>query len=1228
VLKLKRVELQGFKSFCDRTELRFNGDGIAAVVGPNGCGKSNLSDAISWVLGEQSARSLRGARMEDVIFAGTKSRKPVGMAAVTMVLVDPQAKELQHAAPPKAEGGEGEAAVADQAEKEKEKVHEIHTASGHGVVQHAGAKAGEITITRRLFRSGESEYLIDGRQARLRDIQDIFMGSGLGPESYAIIEQGRIGQILSSKPQDRRAVLEEAAGITKYKSRRRLAEARLESSKQNLSRVFDILEEVGRQVNSLKRQAAKAKRYQELKADLEGQLRTVLAGRHLTLEAEAKRAAAALETATAELKDATIQAQEKDAERQRAQEIFYALEAELTAARRSLSEMNVEAERSKGRLESQVREAAGIEQRMTRADEEIAELEKRLAVNTTERAAHAEAAAAFEREMQEARTGLAEKNRLRDEVSARVREAERNIEGARNVILRLLGEASTLRNQIAQADTWLAGIERERARAQQEETTAAAEIERLAGVKAQLSETIAQRQLELETVVGDRRGAEESLGEKRRAATAMRQEIDEMRAECSGIQARRDSLENILSHHTYTTESTRKLLDKLAGTPHRAEGVLADFVDVDPQWARAAEEFLHDELEFVVVQDWAGAEQSLGLMKAEMEGRATFLVEKSEQPLAAADESGPQLPRLSDHVNFTNGLTGQARQLLPRLAKCLLSNDRDEARRLSEQFPDHYFLMPDGESYHGRTLTGGRKNSSGPLVLKRELRELAEKLDAATARLTGRIGDQERLALEIAQIEIDVDQLRQTQQAQEKDAVSLDHELRRAAEELNRANSRVSVARLELERLGREEERAKERRAANLETVEVRERERAEREQSLESLREQLEAAQVEAQRMTEEHSVLRASLAALEERHRAERASLARAENQHREMSDRHHQITAEVQRWGETRARILNENIGLDQKIASLTEQIAAADRAVIEMAEKEATQREALGASDEVLRELRGRIEVMHATRSEIEIELTKRQSELQFLDETSRKELGVPVAELPAPDDASPEVLEATERSYQETKTKIENLGAVNPTAYEEFQEAQQRYDFLSAQRQDLLDSIRDTEKAIHEIDEFSKTRFTEAFQAINENFRQCFQTLFGGGTGEMRLTDETNVNESGIDIIASPPGKKLQNVLLLSGGEKALTALSLLMAIFKYQPSPFCVLDEVDAPLDEANIGRLTRLLAEMATDTQFIVITHSKKTMEAAQAMYGVTMQEAGVSKLVSVKFQHSEAAA
>ncbi|MDP9053387.1 MAG: chromosome segregation protein SMC [Acidobacteriota bacterium] len=1216
MLKLRKVELQGFKSFCDKTELKFNGGGIAAVVGPNGCGKSNLSDAISWVLGEQSAKSLRGARMEDVIFAGTKSRKPVGMASVTMVLVDPLANAAPvPSAPEIVEVPEGETpAMPDNVQ---------------AIVRHAAGKPGEITITRRLFRSGESEYLIDGRQARLRDIQDIFMGSGLGPESYAIIEQGRIGQILSSKPQDRRSVIEEAAGITKYKSRRRLAEAKLESSKQNLARVFDILEEVTRQVNSLKRQAAKARRYQELKGELEGQLRTVLAGRYVSLKAETDKAAAALGAASEELKDLTAQATDNDAERQKAQEVFYALEAQLTEGRRQLAEMTLEAEKTKGRLESQVRESQSIEQRMTRADQETTDLEARLRQNETERVALATSAGDLEKEMQDVRTGLLEKNQARDAIQNRLREAERTIESSRSVILRLLGEASTIRNQIAQADTYLAGIERERARVSKEEEGAAAEIARLAGVKESLTARIAERQLQLQTVTGERRTTEEGLAGRRKAAGELRQQIDQLRAECSRVRAKRESLDNILSHHSYTTESTKKLLAALengrAGQ-FKPEGVLADFIEVDPAWERAAEEFLHDELEYVVVQDWTQAEQSMNLLRGELEGRATFLVESgtvAEEPVAAP---GIELPRLCDQINFTNGLSGQTRNLLPRLSGCYLAKDREEARAMADAYPDRYFLLADGQCYNGRMLTGGRKKASGPLVLKREMRQFESQLKAQENALAARVNEQEALQRETVTLEAELERLRQLQQSGEKEAVSLDHELRRAGEEIHRANSRVSVSRGELERLKREEERAHEKRAQNLTLADQKDAERSAREAALEAMRDQLDSAQTEAQKIGEEHSVLRARLAAVEERHRGEKAALARLENQGREMSHRRAHIASEVARWGENRARILTENIELDRKLTALAEQIVAGERSVLELSEREARHRETLAAADEVLRALRAKIETGHAERSEIEVQLTRRQSELQFLDETSRRELGVATAELEIPEDTSQqEVLEAAENAYQETKTKIENLGAVNPTAWEEFQEAQQRHDFLTAQRQDLLDSIRDTERAIQEIDEFSKNKFSEAFKAINENFKQAFQTLFGGGAGEMQLTDETNINDSGIDIIASPPGKKLQNVLLLSGGEKALTALSLLMAIFKYQPSPFCVLDEVDAPLDEANIGRLTRLLTEMAIDTQFIVITHSKKTMEAAQAMYGVTMQEAGISKLVSVRFHHAE---
>lgn len=1227
MLKLKKVELQGFKSFCDRTELRFRGDGIAAVVGPNGCGKSNLSDAISWVLGEQSAKSLRGSRMEDVIFAGTRDRKPLGMASVTMTLLDPT---VSH--PRESTAQAVEVTVIPVAENGNQ-----NGVDGHGIEHDGRAKhsalphparltPGEITITRRLFRSGESEYLIDGRTARLRDIQDIFMGSGLGPESYAIIEQGRIGQILSSRPYDRRAIIEEAAGITRFKQRKRLSEAKIESAKQNLARVFDILEEVTRQVNSLKRQAARTKRYGELKQELDSRLMTLLGGRAQHLEFEISQAADALEKAANELRETNERVAAGEREREELQAGCYEVEAKLTQARQELAALNVESERTRGRLEAQVRESGAIEGRMSSGEEESAQLEGRIRQLESEAAEIRETVVELEKQIAQSREAMSQKNQVRELLQNRLRERENAIETGRRLVLRLLGEASTLKNQLAQIDEFLAGIDREAARSRREEEAAAAELERLNHTREKLSLDLRHSQLELESVTGERARTEHGLGERKQRASELRGTVDRLRAECGDLRAKKESLENVLAHHSYTAEAVKGLLSAIERNSNGVKplGVLADFVEADAQFEQAAEEFLHHELEYVVVEDWPQAESGMQLLRSELEGRATFVVEKSASQAVGPDPQVP-LQRLTDHLRLTNGLTGQVETLLPRLANCYLAESSDQAKELAWAHPSLYFLLQDGRCYQGQTLTGGRKKASGPLALKREVREISAALGIRERELAVQSKEQEDLGREIARMELEVEQLRQTQQSREKDTLSLQHESRKLTEEISRAGSRISIARLELERLGREKERSAAQREANSEAIAAKEGEREEREKELEAARLDLEQVEADAAKTREEHSALRAELAGLEERFRAQAAALQKLEQSAREMTNRRQNLSAEIQRLGEHRSRLLAENIDLEKRCAELVEQALHTEAAVADLANAESSQRAALAAAEESLKELRACVEAGYGRRSEIEVELVRKQSDLKHLDEWSRKDLNVGLAEMARPEDAlDAEALAQTERSYEEVRGKIESLGPINPSALEEFEAASQRQEFLTAQRQDLIDSIRDTEKAIAEIDQVSKTRFLEAFEAINKNFRECFTTLFGGGTGEMRLTDAENANESGIDIVASPPGKKLQNVLLLSGGEKAMAALALLMAIFRYQPSPFCVLDEVDAPLDDANIARLTRLLREMAMETQFIVITHSKKTMESAQSMYGVTMQEAGVSKLVSVKF-HGE---
>ncbi len=1213
MLKLKRVEIQGFKSFVDRTEMRFPGAGIAAIVGPNGCGKSNLSDAISWVLGEQSAKSLRGARMEDVIFAGTRDRKPLGLATVTMTLVDPSGSH--------------------------EHVHRVHhsnyengaasngAANGNGYVDH---KPSEVTITRRLFRSGESEYLIDGKLARLRDIQDLFIGTGLGPESYAIIEQGRIGQILSNRPQDRRAIIEEAAGIGKFKTKKRLAEAKLEGAKQNLSRVFDILEEVSRQVNSLKRQASKARRYEELKAELVTQLRRSLTGRYRMLEREAAKTALDLNLANTEFQSLSNQVSEREREHTALQETCYRNDADLTGARQRLADLQLEQERTRGKLESQAKQIGAIEQRLTQGESEGQELERKQTQLQLELEQHLARVAELERETESARERLAAKTTEREQLQQALQERTRTLETGRQNVLRLLGEASALKNQLVQISEYLSAVERDSARCRHDEETASADLDRLKALKTELSGKMSARQMELDSTADRKRRVEEELNERRTSAAEARRDLDHLRTEASRLKARKDSLEEILSHRAYTTDSVKRLFTAIeqghADGFHPA-GVLADFVEVEPAYEKATEDFLHEELEYVVVQNWSEAERGIDIMRADLDGRATFLVHPQPDERAGAleelENAEGVIGRLSSHLRFSNGFAAAPQDLLPRLSRCFLASDRAAAQRLSIQHPDCFFLLPDGVSYHGHAVSGGKKTGSGPLALKRELRELTGEVHSKHSAVEETAARLEGLEREVATLSEDLEALRALQQSQEKEALALDHEHRKLAEEFARASSRLSVARLELDRLRQEGDRARSQQEHDQQLLDEKETARSIEEQVLEQSRADFEELQAGAHVLVEEHAALRADLAGFEERRRSEQAAQARFQTQIGEIAARRQEIASETERLGVERARLLADNIELDQRAGALVEEIRLAEESVARLAEQETTLRANLAAIEESLKQLRMDVQAAQERRSQIELELVKKQAELKYLDETSRKELNAPLEELAAReetvlDDAA---LQEAEQKYQEIKARIEALGPVNPQALEEFQEAQQRYDFLNAQRQDLLDSIRDTEKAIHDIDVESRKRFAEAFEAINGHFRNLFRTLFGGGTGEMRLTDESNIAESGIDIVASPPGKRLQNVLLLSGGEKSLTAMALLMAIFHYTPSPFCILDEVDAPLDEPNIERLTRLLTEMSSETQFIVITHAKRTMEAAQSLYGVTMQEPGVSKLVSVKF-------
>ncbi len=1280
MLKLKKIQILGFKSFCDRTEITVAGQGLAVVVGPNGCGKSNILDAVSWVLGEQSAKSLRGTKMEDVIFAGTRDRKALGMAEVSLTLIDPDAyadgpllgdpadhlpqDELKNAdwdestlrgrrtaeteeiiaeaqPNPAEDGDEVEAELApDDAE--------AATGSPAGSVvlkirrrkfQRNATRTGEIVISRRLFRTGESEYLLNGKLCRLRDIQDIFMGTGLGPESYAIIEQERIGQLLSSKPYDRRAIIEEAAGITRFKTKKRLAELRLEQAKQNLARIDDIFDEVARQMNSLKRQAAKAERYAAVRDELRVKLQVVLRNRLDQMEAEQSTLKGELDRLAGEIENAAAEIVALDETHAANVTQGYALDANAKEANSRANQAAVELERATTRLQANADRIADLVARAAAAAAELETVKLQVEGLAAEREqnriflenAAAEAAAFREK-------ANAENQQARDAAAA-VQQAEQRLEAERRRVMQLTAQANTARNQTAQAEEALATLEREAARLEAEMSAARRDLEALGAERGQASltfESVTEMLKRLEDEIGQLRTEMEA---RRREEAETKRRGDQLRGERATITGRRNSLDGLLREHSYSTDTVRKLFRQNGQGRLAAVGTLADFLEVNGEYESVVDEFLRDELNYVVVKSWDAADEGMRLLRAGVDGRATFLVHPQDAEAkfsfdmedAAGDyQQRDGVVRLKDCVRVLNGFGTSLEAILPKLREGYVAPDSETARTLALQHPKAFFLAPSGECFHNVTVTGGKPRAEGPLALKRELREAQQKLDAVEAELAQTEMQAQQLNRLIAESNRLLDGKSEERRTAERESANQSAALRQMESEVRRLEQRLQNWNLENER--NKDARAA-RHAAILQRREETTRYEAEHAQAEVKLV-QLEADVQQRRQLREERqqaaAAVIAELAGLEERKRGAEASFARIDRMFADLGRRLNQLeqqiaaatAEELQRTRE------NEELAVTREQLDGVRQTALAENA--QWSEEARLLRAALHESEQQLKALRTSLDAQReskSTRSNREAKLT---ADLEHLAATCLNELGMPATELRERTDLptlEPEQLVIEDEACRGFKSKLDAMGPVNMMALEEYRESSERHAFLEGQRKDLLDSIENTQSSIREIDGITRTKFDEAFARINENFAQTFNKLFNGGQAFMKLTDEDNSAESGIDIVASPPGKKLQNVLLLSGGEKALTALSLLVGIFRYQPSPFCVLDEVDAPLDETNVGRLAEMLKSMSVDTQFVMVTHSKRMMTAADMIYGVTMQEPGVSKVVSVRMGGDRAA-
>ncbi len=1268
MLKLKKIHILGFKSFCDRTELTVAGTGIAVVVGPNGCGKSNILDGVSWVLGEQSAKSLRGSNMQDVIFAGTRDRKALGMAEVTLTMVDPEAYDgpipvepevvVDHDGPADWDENEIRRQRASEAEEivAAEQPGQVLDEDSDGPTPSAQANAavegpqavvlkirrrkfqrtfqkGEIVITRRLFRTGESEYLLNGKLCRLRDIQDIFMGTGLGPESYAIIGQERIGQLLSSKPHDRRAIIEEAAGITRFKTKKRLAELRLESAKQNLARVDDIFEEVTRQMNSLKRQAAKAERFAAVRDELRARLRVVLASRMTEMDTDHSRIQQEIAALTEHIGVAATEIGTMEASQHSLTERGYELEHESQEAQNRANMAAVELERAAARERGNTERVGELEARLASAAAELDQTRTQMATIAEERTQQhifletaAGEAKAFRQKVevrqQEARMAAEE-----------VFSAERQMEIARRHAMHLLTLAGNARNSVAQSEESLAALEREADRLHAEIGQSHNELESLGVQSGQArlnfeSATEALRRLEAEIA-----GLREALQARRSEENALRARANQLRGDQASVAGRRDSLQALIRNHSYSTDTVRKLLKPGALTNGMAPvGTLADFLEVSGEHEGVVDEFLREELNYLVVGSWRAAEQGVNLLKSGVDGRATFLIHPEGSSLAAGsntlDEigdniSGSGLTPLKDTIKVLNGFGRSLEGILPKLKHGYLVEDSGQAQELSSRYAKGFFLTPEGECFHNTTVTGGKPASEGPLALKRELREAEKKL----AVLEGVLGqaDVEAAALTrtieelTAQLEARSEERRQA----ERDTANQGAALRQMEAEVQRIDRRLQEWTMQAARNKDAREAKKTSMEQKREEAARLEAEHKESEAGLETQQAELSAMRQKREALQQEAAHLTAELAGLEERRRGAEAAFQRIDRLHADLERRVLAIEQQRAAAEAEREQRLRESVTLAERQKELTAQRTEAVAQAQTLAAEAQAMRQQLATLETELKNARAVLDQVRDDRSSRSSELAKLRSDLEHLEASCVAEVNAEAAVLRGDETIvriGAEELATEEETCRTLRQRIEQMGPVNMMALDEYKETADRHTFLEAQRKDLVESIENTQETIKEIDQISRTKFDEAFARINENFALVFTRLFHGGQAFLRLTDSENQAESGLDIVASPPGKKLQNVLLLSGGEKALTALALLVGIFQFQPSPFCVLDEVDAALDETNVGRLADLLHSLSKDTQFLLVTHSKRMMHAADMIYGVTMQEPGVSKVVSVK--------
>ncbi len=1227
---LKNLTVLGFKSFADKTSLNFQ-PGVTAIVGPNGCGKSNVSDAIRWVLGEQSAKALRGGEMADVIFNGTDGRKPVGMAEVSITL--------------------GE-------------VDEEHLRAAGVEVSYS-----EVTVTRRIFRDGGSEYFINKVPCRLKDIQQLFMGTGMGKTSYSILAQGHITQILSSKPEDRRMIFEEAAGITKFKAQKKESLRKLEYTEQNLVRVADLIREVKRQIGSLQRQAGKARRYKQLSQEMQ-HLDTQLARHQFdVLQSEILERQTQAEKLREEIESGSANVLRAEDEIGQLRERLSELEHSIATMQQRGLELKGEADRHESRIQFNQERLNEIESQNSKALADITQAEERRNAAADELTSVAEKLQASEAAVAQQREMLEEKRAVLQQVERDLQARQESLRKAQADAFAAAQDLTRVRNEITALDLQKQGN--------------VVRLEKLSAEKIQLEEERARLEARLNEFALNVEAEKLSVQTKRGTVEDRQKRLRQIQEELNQLSQEQDKF----LHNQSEKRSRLNVLEQLEGSHEgfsagavaalrRSQSVigsLAERIRVPDEYVVAIENALGHNLQLVLTEQPESAQQILVDLTASKAGRASVAALTVELPVPQLVFAGDMAPGSDEHAVKAQLEKGEVVSALnvvkidpavEKLVKSLLGrtfiapslNSATAQLQNGHAGCDFVTLSGDLLNRHG-IYTGGYLNGQGngrapSSILGRKnqitelqiaLAELQEKVAELSRRKGALQGEQTELQASLQQAQTELRQ-------QEVEIATRQGEFTALENSRRLLHQKIDTVVYEIQSLAAQEQEGMQKRnvltdrAAGLE---AREREQQDSVASLtadmENLRQQRDTANTQ---LTES----KVTLASEEQLCVSGRQQKNNLEQRIRELAQVVEQRRAECSSFitrKEQAESEIQESRGQIDRLQHEREQV---NLQTAELLGQKQTQEADVLEREETLREQRRRLTEIQQQRGSIDVELAQKNMSVQnlrervqqkyhlnlddirsecititYADEGAAKVHTLTPEEMAAAGGATDWA--AVAQQVDALQKRIDEMGPVNLVAIEEYEETEQRYQFLTKQTEDLEQAKVQLLEVINRINTQTKEMFKTTFEQIRDNFRAMFTDIFGGGKADLILVDENDVLESGIDIVARPPGKQLQTISLLSGGEQTMTAVALLFSIYQVKPSPFCVLDELDAPLDESNINRFIRVLQRFIDSSQFVIITHNKRTIGMADVLYGVTMEEHGVSKIVSVKFHKSQEA-